>query len=34
MKTVLVVYHSMTGGTRQMVDALAAGMALEPAYCP
>ena len=30
MKTVLVVYHSMTGGTRQMVDALAAGMALEP----
>ena len=30
MKTVLVVYHSMTGGTRQMVDALVAGMALEP----
>ena len=31
MKTVLVVYHSMTGGTRQMVDALTAGMALEQA---
>lgn len=30
MKTVLVVYHSMTGGTRQMVDALVAGMAPEP----
>ncbi len=25
MKRLLVVYHSMTGGTRQMVDALAAG---------
>ena len=27
MKRLLVVYHSLTGGTRQMVDALAAGAA-------
>lgn len=27
MKSLLVVYHSLTGGTRQMVDALAAGAA-------
>lgn len=31
MKTLLVVYHTLTGGTRQMVDALAAGSATEPA---
>lgn len=31
MKTLLVVYHSMTGGTRQMADALAAGAEHEPA---
>lgn len=29
MKTLLVVFHSMTGATRQMADALAAGAALE-----
>ena len=29
MKTLLVVYHSMTGGTEQMVHALAAGAATE-----
>ena len=29
MKTLLVVYHSMTGGTEQMVRALAAGAAAE-----
>ncbi len=27
MKSLLVVYHSLTGGTRQMVDALAVGAA-------
>jgi multimeric flavodoxin WrbA len=26
----LIVYHSMTGGTRQMVEAAARGAALEP----
>lgn len=31
MKTLLVVYHSMTGGTRQMVEALATGASREPA---
>lgn len=31
MKTLLVVYHSMTGGTRQMVDAVARGAAREAA---
>ena len=30
MKTLLVVFHSMTGATRQMADALAEGAALEP----
>lgn len=30
-KTLLIVYHSMTGGTRQMVEAAAHGAALEPA---
>jgi multimeric flavodoxin WrbA len=30
MKTLLIVYHSMTGGTRQMVEAAARGAALEP----
>ncbi len=29
MKTLLVVYHSLTGGTEQMVRALAAGAAAE-----
>ncbi len=29
MKTLLIVYHSMTGGTRQMVDAAAGGAAEE-----
>jgi hypothetical protein len=29
-KTLLIVYHSMTGGTRQMVEAAARGAALEP----
>ena len=29
MKTLLVVYHSMTGGTRQMAEAAAAGAAQE-----
>ena len=31
MKTLLVVYHSMTGGTAQMAAAAAAGAAREPA---
>jgi multimeric flavodoxin WrbA len=31
MKTLLVVYHSMTGGTHQMVEALVAGASREPA---
>jgi len=30
MKTLLIVYHSMTGGTEQMVQAAAAGAAIEP----
>ena len=30
MKTLVVVFHSMTGATRQMADALAEGAALEP----
>jgi multimeric flavodoxin WrbA len=30
MKTLLIVYHSMTGGTRQMAEAAAAGAAAEP----
>ena len=29
-KTLLIVYHSMTGGTRQMVEAAAYGAASEP----
>lgn len=31
MKTLLIVYHSMTGGTLQMAQAAAAGAASEPA---
>jgi multimeric flavodoxin WrbA len=31
MKTMLIVYHSMTGGTKQMADAAAAGARTEPA---
>jgi multimeric flavodoxin WrbA len=31
MKTLLIVYHSMTGGTRQMAQAAAAGAANEAA---
>jgi len=31
MKTLLIVYHSMTGGTLQMARAAAAGAAKEPA---
>ena len=30
MKTLPIVYHSMTGGTRQMVEATARGAASEP----
>ncbi|MBS0294104.1 MAG: flavodoxin family protein [Proteobacteria bacterium] len=30
-KTLLIVYHSLTGGTRQMAEALLAGAATEPA---
>ena len=30
MKTLLIVYHSMTGGTRQMAEAVALGAAAEP----
>ena len=30
-KTLLIVYHSVTRGTRQMVEAAARGAALEPA---
>ena len=30
MKTLLVVFHSMTGGTRQMAEAAAKGAAAEP----
>ncbi len=29
-KTLLIVYHSVTGGTRQMVEAAARGAAVEP----
>ena len=29
MKTMLIVYHSMTGGTKQMADAAAAGARTE-----
>ena len=29
-KTLLIVYHSMTGGTRQMVEAAACGAASKP----
>jgi multimeric flavodoxin WrbA len=31
MKSLLIVYHSMTGGTRQMAESAAAGAATEPA---
>jgi len=31
MKTLLIVYHSMTGGTRQMAEAAARGASSEPA---
>jgi len=31
VKTLLIVYHSMTGGTRQMAEAAAAGAHTEPA---
>lgn len=30
MKTLLIVYHSMTGGTRQMAEAVAQGARSEP----
>jgi len=30
MKTLLIIYHSMTGGTLQMVQAAAAGARVEP----
>ena len=30
MKTMLIVYHSMTGGTKQMADAAAPGARTEP----
>ena len=30
MKTMLIVYHSMTGGTKQMAEAAAAGARTEP----
>ena len=30
MKRLLVVFHSMTGGTRQLAEAAAAGAAIEP----
>ena len=33
MKTLLIVYHSMTGGTRQMAEAAAAGARSEPGLC-
>ena len=33
MKTLLVVFHSMTGGTRQMAEAAAKGAATEPQAC-
>ena len=31
MKTLLIVYHSMTGGTRQMAEAAVRGAAVESA---
>src|SRR6185312_3652897 len=31
MKTLLIVFHSLTGGTRQMVEAAVAGALTEPA---
>jgi multimeric flavodoxin WrbA len=31
MKSLLIVYHSLTGGTRQMAESAAAGAATEPA---
>jgi multimeric flavodoxin WrbA len=31
MKTLLIVYHSMTGGTRQMAEAAAVGARYDPA---
>lgn len=31
MKTLLIVFHSLTGGTRQMAEAAAAGASTEPA---
>jgi multimeric flavodoxin WrbA len=34
MKTLLIVYHSMTGGTRQMAEAALRGAAREPAVTP
>jgi multimeric flavodoxin WrbA len=33
MKTVLVVFHSMTGGTLQMAEAAAKGASAEPGVC-
>jgi multimeric flavodoxin WrbA len=30
MKTLLIVFHSLTGGTRQMAEAAARGAAIEP----
>jgi len=30
MKTLLIVYHSLTGGTRQMAEVLARGAETEP----
>ncbi|MEA2745160.1 MAG: hypothetical protein QOG25_3531, partial [Acetobacteraceae bacterium] len=30
MKTLLIVFHSLTGGTRQMAEAAAEGAAAEP----
>lgn len=34
MKTLLIVYHSMTGGARQMAEAAAEGAAAEPEVRP
>jgi flavodoxin len=31
LKTLLIVYHSMTGGTRRMAEAAVRGAAVEPA---
>lgn len=30
MKTLLIVFHSLTGGTRQMAEAAATGAVAEP----